>query len=173
LGNAFCAVATALKTCVELLQRTSHRDTQEHVAAHDSIAIGNTGSADAGYLANWIFESEIRLTQVAEESIQAMTTAMTSPQRETKLRATDTSASGSGIDLGLWERILQTARSQHPSLNRLWFDQLTPRSFANGVIQVATPDAGAAQFLPEPMPAAVHASRPAGDRAACRGDVLL
>jgi len=45
---------------------------------------------------------------------------------------------GAGIDLSLWEKILNAVRSQHPSLNRLWFDQLVPCSFSNGVIQVQT-----------------------------------
>jgi chromosomal replication initiator protein len=63
---------------------------------------------------------------------------MTSPislPREAKSRASENTAA---MDLALWQRILQAVRTQHPSLNRLWFDQLTPRNFSNGVIQIAT-----------------------------------
>lgn len=63
-----------------------------------------------------------------------VTTPLTS-QREPK-RASETA--DARLDLALWDRILQAVRAQHPSLNRLWFDQLTPRNFANGVIQIVT-----------------------------------
>jgi chromosomal replication initiator protein len=45
------------------------------------------------------------------------------------------------LDPAVWQQILQTVRAQHPSLNRVWFDQLAPRQLSNGVIQVtvATP----------------------------------
>ncbi|MGA2442379.1 MAG: chromosomal replication initiator protein DnaA [Tepidisphaeraceae bacterium] len=39
----------------------------------------------------------------------------------------------------MWQRILQEIRNQHPSLNRVWFDQLIPRQITNGVIQVIVP----------------------------------
>ncbi len=41
----------------------------------------------------------------------------------------------------MWQRVLQIVRMQHPTLNRVWFDQMTPRQLTNGVIQVtvATP----------------------------------
>jgi chromosomal replication initiator protein len=41
-----------------------------------------------------------------------------------------------GLDASTWQQILLAVRSQHPSLNRVWFDQLTPRQLTNGVIQV-------------------------------------
>jgi chromosomal replication initiator protein len=44
-----------------------------------------------------------------------------------------------GFDPALWQQILQTIRGQHPSLNRVWFDQLVPRQLTNGVIQVTVP----------------------------------
>jgi chromosomal replication initiator protein len=40
------------------------------------------------------------------------------------------------LDPSLWQRILQSVRTHHPSLNRVWFDQLQPRQLTNGVIQV-------------------------------------
>jgi chromosomal replication initiator protein len=40
------------------------------------------------------------------------------------------------LDPTTWQKILQVVRTQHPSLNRSWFDQLVPRHLANGVIQV-------------------------------------
>lgn len=45
------------------------------------------------------------------------------------------------LDPAIWRQILQVVRTQHPSLNRVWFDQLIPRQLTNGVIQVlvATP----------------------------------
>src|SRR5437762_13809921 len=45
------------------------------------------------------------------------------------------------FDPTLWQRILQNVRHHHPSLNRVWFDQMSPRQLTNGVIQVtvATP----------------------------------
>ncbi len=56
--------------------------------------------------------------------------------RETARRAAD-----SIIDPVVWQRILTNVRLQHPSLNRVWFDQMTPRQLTHGVIQVtvATP----------------------------------
>ena len=65
-----------------------------------------------------------------------MVTTPLTLQRETKMRASD--IPDSRMDLALWDRILQAVRAQHPSLNRLWFDQLVPRSVANGVIQIVT-----------------------------------
>src|SRR5438105_12043057 len=45
------------------------------------------------------------------------------------------------FDPGAWQRMLQSVRNQHPSLNRVWFDEMVPRQLTNGVIQVtvATP----------------------------------
>jgi len=40
------------------------------------------------------------------------------------------------LDPQQWERILQIVRLQHPTLNRVWFDQMQPRQLTNGVIQV-------------------------------------
>ena len=43
------------------------------------------------------------------------------------------------LDPSLWQRILTTVRMQHPTLNRVWFDQMVPRQLTNGVIQVTVP----------------------------------
>src|SRR5215467_14527425 len=61
-----------------------------------------------------------------------------SPQRETIHRRAPEAPS---LDASIWQKILQAVRAQHPSLNRVWFDQLSPRQLTNGVIQVtvATP----------------------------------
>src|SRR3954453_2531263 len=40
------------------------------------------------------------------------------------------------LDPTVWQSILQQVRAQHPSLNRVWFDELVPRQLTNGVIQV-------------------------------------
>jgi chromosomal replication initiator protein len=47
----------------------------------------------------------------------------------------------SPLDGSVWQQILGAVRTQHPSLNRVWFDQMVPRQLTNGVIQVtvATP----------------------------------
>jgi chromosomal replication initiator protein len=47
----------------------------------------------------------------------------------------------SSFDPAAWRQILDTVRSQHPSLHRIWFDQMVPRQLTNGVVQVtvATP----------------------------------
>src|SRR5687768_4143194 len=45
------------------------------------------------------------------------------------------------FDPSIWNLICQAVRTQHPSLHRVWFDQMVPRQLTNGVIQVtvATP----------------------------------
>src|SRR5438874_731661 len=45
------------------------------------------------------------------------------------------------LDPAVWQRVLTTVRMHHPTLNRVWFDQMVPRQLTNGVIQVtvATP----------------------------------
>ena len=40
------------------------------------------------------------------------------------------------LDPALWRHILQTVRTQHPALNRTWFDQMSPRLMPNGVIHI-------------------------------------
>jgi chromosomal replication initiator protein len=63
-----------------------------------------------------------------------MLTTHTLPPREVARRAQD--AAALTLDPTTWQRILQIVRTQHPSLNRSWFDQLAPRQITNGVIQV-------------------------------------
>src|SRR5213596_3104727 len=43
------------------------------------------------------------------------------------------------FDPTAWQKILASVRAQHPSLNRVWFDQMMPRQLTNGVIQVTVP----------------------------------
>src|SRR5437763_34737 len=40
------------------------------------------------------------------------------------------------LDPTVWQQILQHVRQLHPSLNRVWFDQMAPRQLTVGVIQV-------------------------------------
>src|SRR5215212_1511244 len=40
------------------------------------------------------------------------------------------------LDPSVWNAVLQSVRNQHPSLHRVWFDQMVPRQLTNGVIQV-------------------------------------
>jgi chromosomal replication initiator protein len=45
-------------------------------------------------------------------------------------------ATDAALDPAVWQKMLQSVRLQHPSLNRVWFDQMVPRQLTNGVIQV-------------------------------------
>src|SRR6185503_1797782 len=63
-----------------------------------------------------------------------MLTTHTPPPREVAPRRAQDAAAA--LDPSTWNRILQVVRTQHPSLNRSWFDQLAPRQLSNGVIQV-------------------------------------
>ena len=42
--------------------------------------------------------------------------------------------------------MLQIVRTQHPGLNRTWFDQMVPRQLTNGVIQITVPNAAQLNF---------------------------
>src|SRR5687768_145182 len=53
------------------------------------------------------------------------------PPREAAARRADAPV----VDPAIWQQILHTVRLQHPSLNRVWFDQLVARHLTNGVIQ--------------------------------------
>src|SRR3954454_24123741 len=69
------------------------------------------------------------------------------PSREATRRASERAGANGGdhapppVDSHVWQRILNIVRMQHPTLNRVWFDQMVPRQLTNGVIQatVATP----------------------------------
>src|SRR5829696_3384096 len=56
------------------------------------------------------------------------------------------SAEHSAFDPAAWQRILTTVRTQHPTLNRVWFDQLVPRQLTPGVIQVTVQTAAQLNF---------------------------
>jgi chromosomal replication initiator protein len=57
-----------------------------------------------------------------------------------------TPEAAAALDPAVWHRILQSVRLQHPSLNRTWFDQMTPRQLTNGVIQVTVGTAAQLNF---------------------------
>src|SRR3954471_8514549 len=67
-----------------------------------------------------------------------MLTTHSPSTREASLRRAQEAPS---LDAAVWQSILTTVRNQHPSLHRVWFDQMVPRQLTNGVIQVtvATP----------------------------------
>ncbi len=50
------------------------------------------------------------------------------------------------FDQSIWQRILQSVRLGHPTLNRVWFDQMLPRQLTNGVIQVTVATAAQLNF---------------------------
>ncbi len=61
-----------------------------------------------------------------------LTTHSPSPRESNVRRA----AEHAPVEPNLWRSILQSVRLKHPSLNRVWFDQMVPRQLTNGVIQV-------------------------------------
>jgi chromosomal replication initiator protein len=61
-----------------------------------------------------------------------LTTHSPAPREASARRAQENST----FDPSVWQQILTNVRLQHPSLNRVWFDQLAPRQLTNGVIQV-------------------------------------
>ncbi|HLL88433.1 MAG TPA: chromosomal replication initiator protein DnaA, partial [Tepidisphaeraceae bacterium] len=70
-----------------------------------------------------------------------MTTTQSPPRDGLVARRAQESAAPHGpahaaFDPTVWQRILQNVRLQHPTLNRVWFDQLQPKQLTNGVIQV-------------------------------------
>src|SRR4051812_25491424 len=50
------------------------------------------------------------------------------------------------FDPTIWQQILTIVRTNHPSLHRVWFDQMTPRQLTNGVIQVTVSTAAQLNF---------------------------
>jgi len=64
------------------------------------------------------------------------------PSREATRRASERAGANAAdhaphpVDSHVWQRILNIVRMQHPTLNRVWFDQMLPRQLTNGVIQV-------------------------------------
>ncbi len=44
---------------------------------------------------------------------------------------------GTGLDPAVWLQIMNQVKSQHPTLHRVWFDEMVARQLTNGVIQVA------------------------------------
>ena len=50
------------------------------------------------------------------------------------------------LDPATWQLILQNVRNAHPTLHRVWFDQLVPRQLTNGVIQVLVATAAQLNF---------------------------
>ena len=50
------------------------------------------------------------------------------------------------LDPATWQLILQNVRNAHPTLHRVWFDQLVPRQLTNGVIQALVATAAQLNF---------------------------
>ena len=50
------------------------------------------------------------------------------------------------LDPTAWLAVLKTIRAQHPTLHRVWFDQMQPRQLTNGVIQVTVETAAQLNF---------------------------
>jgi chromosomal replication initiator protein len=76
----------------------------------------------------------------------AMLTAQSPTQREASVRR----AQQTIFDPAVWQLILREVRTQHPSLNRVWFDELVPRHLTPGVIQVTVPTQAHLNFCQGP-----------------------
>ena len=61
-------------------------------------------------------------------------------------RPNDAPAAPPPLDPGAWSAVLRTIKSQHPTLHRVWFDQMQPRQLTNGVIQVTVDTAAQLNF---------------------------
>ncbi|MGN6626150.1 MAG: chromosomal replication initiator protein DnaA [Tepidisphaeraceae bacterium] len=68
----------------------------------------------------------------------------------------------SPLDSQVWQTILKTVRTLHPTLHRVWFDQLTAHELSNGMIQVKTQSLPQLNFLQmqgqQPFTAAAQAA---------------
>ncbi len=66
------------------------------------------------------------------------------------------------MDPAAWQAILRAIRAQHPTLHRVWFDQMVPRQLTNGVIQVTVATAAQLNFCQgqcqQPFTAAAQAA---------------
>jgi chromosomal replication initiator protein len=51
------------------------------------------------------------------------------------------------LEPALWQQVLAMVRTNHPSLHRMWFDELTARQLTNGTIQVVVPRWAQLHFL--------------------------
>jgi chromosomal replication initiator protein len=65
-----------------------------------------------------------------------MLTTQSPLHREAGARRAAVPAENAAFEPAAWQRVLTTVRTQHPTLNRVWFDQLVPRQLTPGVIQV-------------------------------------
>ena len=77
-------------------------------------------------------------------------------------RNADRAAEPLPLDPTIWRQILQVVRTQHPALNRNWFDAMNPRVLSNGVIQVIVANAAQLNFCQlqcqQPFTAAAQAT---------------
>ena len=69
------------------------------------------------------------------------------PPREVSRETSARKASSDPVlDPALWRQLLDHVRLHHPTLNRLWFDQMQPRQLSGGVIQVMVGNAAQVNF---------------------------
>src|SRR5688572_26886268 len=73
-------------------------------------------------------------TSAEAEKLAMTTTHMQAPREAAVSRraASAASAEPAAFDPAAWQKILHVVRMQHPTLNRVWFDQMTPRLLTNG-----------------------------------------
>ncbi|MGC4031747.1 MAG: hypothetical protein QM754_08440 [Tepidisphaeraceae bacterium] len=64
-----------------------------------------------------------------------MQTTLTTPRVSASRRVAD---QPTHLDPEQWQAILGHVRQHHPSMNRVWFDQLVAHELSNGMIQVKT-----------------------------------
>ena len=100
------------------------------------------------------------------KSSSHMTTTQTRPPaadaRPTRDAIPRRAAEPPPLDPTAWLAILRTIRAQHPTLHRVWFDQMVPRQLTNGVIQVTVATAAQLNFCQgqcqQPFTAAAQAA---------------
>ena len=74
-----------------------------------------------------------------------MTQTLT-PPRSARRHADSSPPTPPPLDPTAWIAVLRTIKAQHPTLHRVWFDQMQPRQLTNGVIQVTVDTAAQLNF---------------------------
>jgi chromosomal replication initiator protein len=76
-----------------------------------------------------------------------MTTTLTSPRDNASHSAVRRTVELIPLGSEVWQRIIRTVQTQHPSLHRVWFDTLAAYELSNGMIQVKTQNIAQLNFM--------------------------
>ena len=77
-----------------------------------------------------------------DEKVDARSVARPNPRTGDSRNGTESSPDSRQarlVDVQIWTRVLQSVQHRHPTLYRIWFNELEARQLTNGVIQVSTP----------------------------------